>query len=231
MFSILSFLLQLNRLQAVPRMSRDEIHALQEARWRRLLRYAHDHSSFYRERFHGLDLSRCRPADLAPLGKVEMMANFDALVTDRRIRRADVAQFIADPSNLGKSYLGRYAVCHTSGSEGQPALVVQERQDMLLGVQAQMVRGQDLPHVPIPHLRERRTAGLGRAGAAGHASGGSGAALPSGNGLPPCPAAQGRTTAGQGQALGHTANASHRRPPVQLLGNGRAPADKVDPCG
>ena len=123
MFSILSFLLQLNRLQAVPRMSRDEIHALQEARWRRLLRYAHDHSSFYRERFHGLDLSRCRPADLAPLGKVEMMANFDALVTDRRIRRADVAQFIADPANLGKSYLRRYASSRPWAHRAAPRLV------------------------------------------------------------------------------------------------------------
>ena len=59
----------------------------------------------------------------AMLGKAEMMANFDALVTDRRIRRADVAQFIADPANLGKSYLRRYASSRPWAHRAAPRLV------------------------------------------------------------------------------------------------------------
>src|SRR5262249_56798023 len=85
---------------------------------------------------------RCRPADVPPLTKAEMMARFDDLVTDRRVHLDDVRRFLDDPANLGKPYRGRYAVCHTSGSQGQPAVVVQERAALLLGVTAQAGRGQ-----------------------------------------------------------------------------------------
>src|SRR5207249_8790749 len=66
---------------------------------------------------------------------LELMANFDAVVTARRVRRADVEAFVAAPAHLGRRYLGRYAVCHTSGSQGQPALVVQDGPDILRGIQ------------------------------------------------------------------------------------------------
>jgi phenylacetate-coenzyme A ligase PaaK-like adenylate-forming protein len=100
---------------------------------------------FYRERFRGIDLSRCQPPDLPALTKAEMMAHFDALVTDRRVCRAKVERFIAEPANLGRYYLHRYAVCHTSGSQGQPALVVQEKANIFLGLAAQFARGHQLP--------------------------------------------------------------------------------------
>jgi phenylacetate-coenzyme A ligase PaaK-like adenylate-forming protein len=82
-----------------------------------------------------------------------MMANFDALVTDRRVTRQRVERFIAEPANLGRAFLGRYAVCHTSGSQGQPALVVQPRPQMWLGMMAQTARGQTLPDMPGGRLR------------------------------------------------------------------------------
>lgn len=47
-----------------------------------------------------------------------MMANFEDVLTDRRIRRSDVECFMAEPGNLGKLFLGRYGICHTSGSQG-----------------------------------------------------------------------------------------------------------------
>src|SRR5436305_3784061 len=77
-----------------------------------------------------------------------MMANFDDVVTDRRIRREAVTRFTADPSNLARPFLSRYGVCHTSGSQGQPALVVQPRRQMWLGMMAQSARGQILPDAP-----------------------------------------------------------------------------------
>jgi phenylacetate-CoA ligase len=135
--------LQVMRLRAIRRRHREEIMRLQQRRWHKLLRYAFRHSPFYRERFRGIDLDRCRPSDLPPLTKAEMMANFDALVTDRRIRRAEVERFIDEPGDLGRYYLHRYAVCHTSGSQGQPALIVQERGDILLGLAAQFAQGEE----------------------------------------------------------------------------------------
>src|SRR5262249_5715413 len=58
-------------------------------------------------------------------------------------------EFMANPGNLGRFYLNRYAVCHTSGSQGQPAVVVQEGPDILLSVQAQIARGQVIPGGPL----------------------------------------------------------------------------------
>ena len=48
----------------------------QEERLRQLLRHAKQHSAFYRQRLNGLDLQRCPLADIPPLSKPEMMANF-----------------------------------------------------------------------------------------------------------------------------------------------------------
>jgi phenylacetate-coenzyme A ligase PaaK-like adenylate-forming protein len=147
-FDLLHFALGVQRLTALKRRPPAALAALQERRWRRLLRYARDHSPFYARRLAGLDLDRCRPADVEPLTKAELMAHFDEVVTDRQVTRAGVERFIADPANLARPYLGRYGVCHTSGSQGQPALVVQPRRQMWLGLQAQAARGQPLPGAP-----------------------------------------------------------------------------------
>jgi phenylacetate-coenzyme A ligase PaaK-like adenylate-forming protein len=55
------------------------------------------------------------------------MARFDDWVTDPRVTRAGVEQFVADLDNLGQDFLGRYVVFTTSGSTGVPALLVQDR--------------------------------------------------------------------------------------------------------
>lgn len=144
MLRVIRFGLDVTRLRATHRWPASRIAALQRRRWRQLLKYASCHSAFYRERFRGIDLERCGPADLPTLTKAEMMAHFDELVTDRRVSRAGVERFISDPANLSRYYLGDYAVCHTSGSQGQPALVVQERRRLFLGIEAQLVRGTEL---------------------------------------------------------------------------------------
>jgi hypothetical protein len=53
---------------------------------------------------------------------------------------------------VGRLFLGRYAVCHTSGSQGRPVVVVQEGHNRLLPAQAQMARG----HEPLPGPAFRR---------------------------------------------------------------------------
>ena len=55
------------------------------------------------------------------------MAHFDDAVTDPEVRQAEVERFVDDPENLGRWFLGRYAVSHTSGSQGQPMLILQDR--------------------------------------------------------------------------------------------------------
>jgi phenylacetate-coenzyme A ligase PaaK-like adenylate-forming protein len=158
---VLTFALRAYRLAALPRYGARKIAAVQRERWRRLLHHAASHSPYYQSRLRGLDLDRCRPAEVPVLTKAEMMEHFDAIVTDRRIRLASVRQFLADPGNVGRLYLGQYAVCHTSGSEGRPAVVVQEGPNCLLPTLAQIARGHE--HLgPFPWLVWHRLRHPGR---------------------------------------------------------------------
>src|SRR5205809_6551831 len=109
--------------QMLKRLGVEQISRLQLRRFRRLVRFAAEHSPFYRERYAGLDLARVTPSDLPVISKREFIAEFDRIITDPAVRRADVHHFMQDPANLGKRFLGRYVVCHTSGSQGESALL------------------------------------------------------------------------------------------------------------
>jgi phenylacetate-CoA ligase len=115
-------------LSKVGRWPPARVAALQARRLRSLAGWAVFRSPYFREKYRGiysgaaLELSR-----LPTCTKQELMDNFDTAVTDPRVRRAEVEQFLADPANLGKFYLERYSVSHTSGSQGRPMLLLQDR--------------------------------------------------------------------------------------------------------
>jgi phenylacetate-coenzyme A ligase PaaK-like adenylate-forming protein len=123
------------------RASPRRVQALRDARLRQLLRHAADRSPFYRDKFRGIDLARCPLAELPVTTKAEMMADFDRVVTDPAVRRADLDRFIDHPGNVGHLFLGRYPVCHTSGSQGQALVVLQDRLALDLLFAFQMTRG------------------------------------------------------------------------------------------
>src|SRR5262245_42061023 len=99
---------------------------IQLRRFRRLLAHAQKHSPYLRQKYRGIDPRQAQLADVPVITKAEMMANFDCVVTDRRIRLVDVEKFVADRANVGRYLLNKYPVLHTSGSQGQPALLVQD---------------------------------------------------------------------------------------------------------
>src|SRR5215470_18160513 len=75
-----------------------ELAGHQRERLRLLLAHAAEHSPFHARRLRGLDLSRFEPADLARLPvmtKGQMMAEFDDVVTDRRLGGRLVEQHLA----------------------------------------------------------------------------------------------------------------------------------------
>ena len=140
MYESLSLLAMIRRLDRRSRAGVARLAAFQQQRFRRLLTHALGHSAFYRRRFHGIDPDHCGLSDLPRTSKSELMANFDDVVTDPRLKRSDLERFTSDPANVGRWYLGRYAVSHTSGSEGQPAKIVQDSWAMLLNFAVQLVR-------------------------------------------------------------------------------------------
>lgn len=124
----------------------------QERRLRALLAHAAANSPFYAKRLAGLDLARCRVSDLPVLTKAEMMERFDDIVTDRAIRKDQLQAFMDEPANLGKLYLGRYGVSHTSGSQGRPALIVQDEQALLVTFAARFARATPIPRWRLSHV-------------------------------------------------------------------------------
>ena len=123
------------------RASAAQLRAVQERRLRKLLRFAAGRSPFYRDRLRGLDLDRCPLTAVPPTNKSELMADFDRVVTDPAVRRADLERFVDDSDNVGRLFRDRYPVCHTSGSQGQPFLLVHDRLTLDVLFACQMTRG------------------------------------------------------------------------------------------
>lgn len=123
------------------RLGPGRLATVQERRLRAMIQHAARHTAFYRDKYRGLDLARCALTDLPPTNKGELMARFDETVTDPAIRRPELEQFLDDPANEGRRFLGRYIPSHTSGSQGQPLLMVQDQRTLELMFGLQMTRG------------------------------------------------------------------------------------------
>ncbi|MFD1214444.1 phenylacetate--CoA ligase family protein, partial [Arthrobacter sp. GCM10027362] len=128
--------------------------ARREERLAALVAHARSRSAFYRRLYAGLD-DGAGLASLPPVAKPELMAHFDEWTTDPAVTRAAVQDFVRDPGNIGTDFLGRYVVVTTSGSTGEPALLVQDRR--ALAVMSGLVLGR-LPGLG-PRLLVRLLAG------------------------------------------------------------------------
>lgn len=145
----LGYLLRCLHLDRVTRLPPDYIARMQHRRLRRLVEHAIDHSPFFRRKYRAIDVDRLHLADLPPLTKGELMAHFDETVTDPAVRRADLEVFMEDDANRTRYFQNRYVVSHTSGSQGQPLLLVQERAVYDLLFALQMGRGNAATRVSV----------------------------------------------------------------------------------
>ncbi len=128
-------------LNVAPRLAPAVVERAQKRRLERLVRTAVTRAPHYADKYRGIDLDKFALADLPPSNKAELMADFDRTVTDPAVRRDDLGRFVDDPANEGQYYLGRYAASHTSGSQGQPMLMVQPKRVIELFFGMQMTRG------------------------------------------------------------------------------------------
>ncbi|GAA2133961.1 phenylacetate--CoA ligase [Arthrobacter humicola] len=117
--------------------SQDAIARRQRDRLAALVDHARSASPFYRRLYRDVPET---PADLLtnlrelpPVGKRELMENFDDWVTDPHITLAGLkADLLDDPSRVGGFYRGQYLVLTTSGTTGEPAVLVHDRTSWLV---------------------------------------------------------------------------------------------------
>jgi phenylacetate-CoA ligase len=105
-----------------------ELAAFQRDRLRALLARAIERSPFHAARLRGVDPGRFELADLPGLPvmtKAQMMEDFDAAVTDRRLTRNLVERHLASSAAEPSLLLGDYVCLLSGGSSGRRGLVVQ----------------------------------------------------------------------------------------------------------
>lgn len=118
--------------------SRDRLSAYQEERLQHALRHAVGASAFYKEMIGELVAKGAPLNEFPVLTKRELMANFDQIVTDKRLTRALIEQHLESPQ-AGSLLLGEYLVAATGGTSGERGVFVYNRQAWL-SVTANIVR-------------------------------------------------------------------------------------------
>ncbi|MFC7046422.1 phenylacetate--CoA ligase family protein [Halobacteriaceae archaeon GCM10025711] len=106
------------------------IESRQRRRARDVVAFARRHSRFYRRHYADVPENASSLRELPPVTKPELMANFDDVVTDPVVTKADVDAFVADESRVGDLFLDRYPVWTTSGTTGEPGVFLKDDREM-----------------------------------------------------------------------------------------------------
>ena len=123
-------------------LTRAQLEKAKLARFRNLVQYAAKNSPYYEQLITGrqIETGRCTPSDFPPLTKAVLMANFDRIVTDRRITKQGIADFLTRSHDATDLFLNKFRVLHTSGSSGEVGYFVFSPDDWARGA-AQGMRG------------------------------------------------------------------------------------------
>lgn len=105
-------------------IGRESCLALQNRRLQGLVKYAKRHSPYFRNLYNGIDGDCFSLADLPPTNKVELMSSFNDWMTDAAVTYDIVRNFMKDPDNIGRKLHGKYLIHTTSGSTGNPSIVL-----------------------------------------------------------------------------------------------------------
>ena len=108
---------------------REKLHKLQQQRLAKLVSCARANSPFYKKLYSGVG-SDFTLQDLPPVTKPVIMSNFDDVMTDRNITMNRIDEFTKDIDNVGRMIDGKYLIFKTSGSTGNPAVVLYDKQNI-----------------------------------------------------------------------------------------------------
>ena len=122
MFRLWNLIRARRSLRLAQTMTRRELLALQDSRWRDLARHALRTSPFYRRHLNGIDVNRCSLADIPPLTKPMLIEHWDDIVSEPCLRRAALEKYLDNPANWNRLLKGRWLVCHTSGTSNIPVI-------------------------------------------------------------------------------------------------------------
>ena len=115
------------------KLSAEEREKLRGERLRETVAYARAHSPYYQELYRGVG-EDFTLGQLPPTSKRELMSHWDEWVTDRGIKLSDVTEFMKNPDNIGRKLHKKYMVFTTSGSTGEPLVMLcDDRTNSVMG--------------------------------------------------------------------------------------------------
>jgi phenylacetate-CoA ligase len=102
------------------RISRARLQADQTRKFRALVEFVRHRSPYYQAilRQHRIDPATCCPSDFPVLTKNDVIEHFDEIVTDPRISRNGIAEFLSRSTDPQELFEGEFHVLHTSGTSG-----------------------------------------------------------------------------------------------------------------
>lgn len=111
------------------KLTQEEIKKIQYKRLKELVNYARNNSSYFSELYSDIS-DDFMLEELPTTNKVEMMKCFDCWLTDRNINMQRIEEFTSDIENVGHMIDGKYLIFKTSGSTGNPAIVLYDKQNI-----------------------------------------------------------------------------------------------------
>lgn len=110
------------------RWTRTELIQFQQRQLYSLIRYAVNHSPFYRELYQSVPVDAPVAIETLPvIDKQMIMDNFDRVVTDARLKLSQLYDYI-DNLTTDDYYMGEYRILTTSGSTGLKGVFIFDRE-------------------------------------------------------------------------------------------------------
>ena len=138
----LKVLLDLYRAKRNVKKTAFQIKNLQRKRLRKIIKYAYEHSAYYRRTFNASGIT-ARNIGTVPLegfptiDKKTLLSRFDEIVTVSDITQKELQRFDKSTEKDRRTFKGKYHVVHSSGSTGKPGYFVYDTKawsSMLIGI-------------------------------------------------------------------------------------------------
>lgn len=114
-------------VRSLGKANKETIREVQLKRLQHLINYSREHSPYFRKLYKHLPSTITDISQLPITTKPELMNHFNDWVMDNNLKIDGLREFLSKKETIGNMYLDRYYVCTTSGSTGQPAVIVHDR--------------------------------------------------------------------------------------------------------
>ena len=106
-----------------------QVEKLQNKRLKELVKYARNNSPYFNKLYANIN-EDYKLQDLPTTNKIDMMKNFDNWITDKNISMKRIEEFTQNIDNVGRMIDGKYLIFKTSGSTGNPATILYDKQNI-----------------------------------------------------------------------------------------------------